>query len=172
MPPFSGNPGVQTVDNFETALFGPFTQVLQRDVTEFKPYVFQIFAQLLEMRKGHGVSPNYWNLFQPCLQNTIWTKGNTPALARLLTSYLVVDATTIVAQNQLQAVLGCWQKAQSMLSTQSSGFELLTAIVVHVSTVRPVSFRPWLFFGCPWLFFVVLCLSSVVLFKVRLNDVH
>ena len=160
MPPFSGNPGVQTVDNFETALFGPFTQVLQRDVTEFKPYVFQIFAQLLEMRKGHGVSPNYWNLFQPCLQNTIWTKGNTPALARLLTSYLVVDATTIVAQNQLQAVLGCWQKAQSMLSTQSSGFELLTAIVVHVSTVRHVSFRPlvvfWLFFGCPWLFLVVL----------------
>jgi exportin-2 (importin alpha re-exporter) len=155
---FSGNPGVQTVDNFETALFGPFTQVLQRDVTEFKPYVFQIFAQLLEMRKGHGVSPNYWNLFQPCLQNTIWTKGNTPALARLLTSYLVVDATTIVAQNQLQAVLGCWQKAQSMLSTQSSGFELLTAIVVHVSTVRHVS--------------SVLGLSLVVLFKVRLNDFH
>ena len=129
-----GSPGVQTVDHFEASLFGPFTQVLQRDVTEFKPYVFQIFAQLLEMRKGSGVSQNYWSLFQPCLQNNVWTKGNTPALARLLTSYLVVDAATIVQQNHLQAVLGCWQKAQSMLSTQSSGFELLTSIIINVKT--------------------------------------
>ena len=55
-----GHPGVQTVDSFEASLFGPFQNVLVRDVVEFKPYVFQIFAQLLEMRKGHGVSQNYW----------------------------------------------------------------------------------------------------------------
>jgi exportin-2 (importin alpha re-exporter) len=129
-----GNPGLQTVENFEASLFGPFTSVLQRDVTEFKPYVFQIFAQLLEMRKGNGVSQAYWGLFQPCLQNNVWTKANTPALARLLTSYLVVDANTIVSQNQLQAVLGCWQKSQSIMTTQDSGFELLTSIIVHLKS--------------------------------------
>ena len=137
-----GNPGVATVDNFEASLFGPFTQVLQRDVTEFKPYVFQIFAQLLEMRKGNGISQNYWSLFQPCLTAALWTKANIPALSRLLTSYLIVDANTIVAQNQLQPVLGCWLKAQSMSSTQSSGFELLKALLVNVQTEAVVQYIP------------------------------
>ena len=137
-----GSPGVQTVDHFEASLFGPFTQVLQRDVTEFKPYVFQIFAQLLEMRKGNGISQNYWSLFQPCLTAALWTKANIPALSRLLTSYLIVDANTIVAQNQLQPVLGCWLKAQSMSSTQSSGFELLKALLVNVQTEAVVQYIP------------------------------
>ena len=137
-----GNPGVGTVDTFEASLFQPFTQVLQRDVTEFKPYVFQIFAQLLEMRRGHGISQNYWSLFQPCLTAALWTKANIPALSRLLTSYLIVDANTIIQQNQLQPVLGCWLKAQSMASTQSSGFELLTSLLVNVSSDAVMQYIP------------------------------
>ena len=123
---------IATVDKFEAALFGPFTAVLTRDVVEFKPYVFQIFAQLLEMRKGHGVSPAYWNLFTPCLSATLWTRGNTPALARLLTAYLFVDAPGVARTNQLQPVLGCWLKATSMVSTQTAAFQLITAFVASL----------------------------------------
>ena len=38
------------VDAFEAMLFPPFQYVLQKDVSEFSPYVFQILAQLLECR--------------------------------------------------------------------------------------------------------------------------
>lgn len=34
---------------FEDTLFGPFDVVLQQDVQEFHPYVFQILAQLIEL---------------------------------------------------------------------------------------------------------------------------
>ena len=130
----SGGSAVQigTVDKFEGALFGPFTSVLTRDVTEFKQYVFQIFAQLLEMRKGHGISPGYWSLFQPCLTASLWTRANTPALSRLLTAYLNVDAPALAQRNQLQPLLGCWLKAQSGVSTQAAAFELITAFVTNL----------------------------------------
>ena len=40
------------VDAFEAMLFPPFQQVLQADIAEFTPYVFQVLAQLLECRTG------------------------------------------------------------------------------------------------------------------------
>eukprot|EP00946_MAST-07B_sp_MAST-7B-sp1_P003469 g3469.t1 len=140
----SGGSSVQIgiVDKFEGALFGPFTSVLTRDVTEFKPYVFQIFAQLLEMRKGHGISPGYWNLFQPCLTASLWTRANTPALSRLLTAYLNVDAPALAQRNQLQPLLGCWLKAQSSVSTQAAAFELITAFVTNLPMTAFEQFLP------------------------------
>jgi exportin-2 (importin alpha re-exporter) len=39
-----------TMAAFETALFPPFQFVLQQDVVEFAPYVFQLLAQMIETR--------------------------------------------------------------------------------------------------------------------------
>ena len=137
-----GSVQIAIVDKFEGALFGPFTSVLTQDVTEFKPYVFQIFAQLLEMRKGNGVSAGYWNLFQPCLTASLWTRGNTPALARLLTAYLSVDAPALAQRGHLQPVLGCWLKAMSMVSTQAAAFELITAFIASLPLASFEQFLP------------------------------
>ena len=38
------------VADIEEALFAPFAEILQGDVSEFLPYVFQIYAQMLELR--------------------------------------------------------------------------------------------------------------------------
>ena len=58
----AGNPGAATIDQFEQMLFPPFQMVLQHNIVEFMPYVFQIFAQMLEMRRGVGISQNYMQL--------------------------------------------------------------------------------------------------------------
>jgi exportin-2 (importin alpha re-exporter) len=35
---------------FESMLFAPFQEVLTRDAADFMPYVFQLLAQLLDLR--------------------------------------------------------------------------------------------------------------------------
>ena len=52
------------VDAFEAMLFPPFQQVLQADISEFTPYIFQVLAQLLEARTG--LSPSYVTLSRRC----------------------------------------------------------------------------------------------------------
>lgn len=42
------------VNAFEQLLFPPFQTVLQMDIAEFTPYVFQVLAQLLEARGGRS----------------------------------------------------------------------------------------------------------------------
>jgi CAS/CSE protein, C-terminus len=59
-------------------------QVLSQDVIEFHPYVFQILAQLLELRPGQ-FSAAYTALFPPLMLPQLWERrGNVPALVRLV----------------------------------------------------------------------------------------
>jgi CAS/CSE protein, C-terminus len=58
--------------------------VTQEDVTEFHPYVFQIFAQLIELRSG-ALPAVYMQLFAPLLTPQFWERpGNVTPLVRLL----------------------------------------------------------------------------------------
>ena len=123
------SPSQQTCDEFERLLFPPFQDVLQKDVAEFAPYVFQILAQMLEMRKAGSlpVSQAYKSLLAPCLTASLWQKrGNVPALCRLLVAYVRGDPA--LCQGHLQAILGCWQKALGAASTEDEAFDLIGAI--------------------------------------------
>lgn len=53
---------------------------------EFHPYVFQIFAQLIEVRPpGEKLPDTYLQIFPPLLAPIFWERsGNVPALVRLL----------------------------------------------------------------------------------------
>ena len=56
----------------------------QEDVQEFHPYVFQIFAQLIELRSG-PLPGIYMQIFPPLLSPHFWERpGNVPPLVRLL----------------------------------------------------------------------------------------
>ena len=52
------------VANFESVLFPVFQEILQGDVQEFVPYVFQILSLLLELHNDGGVPEPYMALFQ------------------------------------------------------------------------------------------------------------
>ena len=68
----------------EEAVFPAFQLVLTEDVQEFHPYVFQIFAQLIELRPP-PVAPVYMQLLPGLLSPTFWERsGNIPALIRLV----------------------------------------------------------------------------------------
>lgn len=116
---------------FESLLFPPFQTVLQMDVVEFVPYVFQVFAQLLEYRAGLG--PAYTSLFPPLLTPALWErKGNVPALTRLLQAYLKKGAPELVAGGHLNGMLGVFQKLLASRATEMNAFDLLSSITLYV----------------------------------------
>jgi len=126
---------------FEGLLFPPFESVLQLDVSEFTPYVFQILAQLLEYRVADlGLGDSYKALFPPLLTPSLWErKGNIPALTRLLQAYLQKGAAEIVSSGQFSGLLGVFQKLVATRSTEGDAFALLGAITqfIPVETLTP-----------------------------------
>ncbi|KAM0260697.1 hypothetical protein ACHAQJ_002613 [Trichoderma viride] len=111
-------------------LWEPAHQILVDDVTEFIPYIFQILAQLLESSPAESISDNYSALLGPLLQPSLWeTRGNIPACTRLLSALIPRVAKTIVTENQLEAVLGIFQRLLSGKKSELHAFDVLESIV-------------------------------------------
>ncbi|RUP48679.1 Cse1-domain-containing protein [Jimgerdemannia flammicorona] len=123
------------VSAFEEMLFVPFQTILSTDVQEFTPYVFQLLSQLLEFHSEGGLLGFYQALLPPMLQPQLWDQhGNIPALVRLLQAYLSKGAASIVANNQLEPILGISQKLMASRLHDYMSFTLLDGVVQHVPT--------------------------------------
>ncbi|KAG1807455.1 CAS/CSE protein [Suillus subaureus] len=127
----SGTPS--TLPTFEQALFGPFTFILQQDIDQYIPYVFQILAQMLEAHNT-GVPSEYRSLLPFLLTPTCWQqKGSIPGLVKLLKAFLARDAAEMIKTGQIAAVLAVVQ--QRLIPSKINdgwGFELLQGVVQHV----------------------------------------
>lgn len=74
-------------ERFEALLFPPFQKVLANDVEALSPYVYQVLAQMLELRPS-GVSPAYMSMFPVLLTPTLWDRvSNVPAIVKLIEVY-------------------------------------------------------------------------------------
>lgn len=122
------------VIDMETMLFPPFQTILQMDILEFSPYVFQILAQLLEYRPlESGLGDAYESLFPPLLTASLWEKmGNVPGLCRLMQAYLKRAAPQLIAGGHLTPILGIFQKLNASKATESSAFDLLSSLTQYV----------------------------------------
>ncbi|KAK6349794.1 importin-alpha export receptor [Orbilia brochopaga] len=122
-------------DKLEERLNQPFMSVLQNEVAEFTPYVFQLLGLLLECNPKAPLPDLYKVLIQPILTAALWeTRGNIPALVRLLNAICARGADHILQNNQIIPILGIFQKLMSAKSTDISGFELLEGIVTNFPT--------------------------------------
>lgn len=117
-------------EKLETALYDPFAAILQSAVEEFTPYVFQLFAALLEANPSGTLSDYYLNLIPPILMPTLWeSKGNVPALVRLLAAIIPRAVHSIVQNNQLEPILGIFQKLIVTKMQETFGFDLIETVV-------------------------------------------
>ncbi len=125
----------ENAGKFEDALFPPFQEILQQDVAEFLPYVFQVLAMLLDVRKEKSGVPNtYMELFPFLLMPPLWEKqGSIPALVKLLSAYVKVGMEQIVAGNHLNPLLGIFQKLIASKSSDHEGFSLMDALLEFAS---------------------------------------
>ncbi|KAG8695927.1 importin-alpha export receptor [Ceratobasidium sp. 395] len=116
----------QAVTQFEEALFGPFTIIIQQDVDQFIPYVFQILAQMLEIHTT-GVPQAYAGLLPIMFTPAVWQqRGNVPALVRLVKAFLTKDPSSMDVRTVLAVVQ---QRLIPSRVNDVFGFELLEAIV-------------------------------------------
>ncbi|XP_012275464.1 exportin-2 isoform X2 [Orussus abietinus] len=124
------NPGA--VSSFEQVLFPIFQGILQQDIQEFIPYVFQILALLLELQISPDVPEPYMALF-PCLLAPILfeRQANIHPLNRLLQAFVSHGAHQIVAQDKTNGLLGVFQKLIASKSNDHEGFLLIQSIIEH-----------------------------------------
>ncbi|KAF9198134.1 importin-alpha export receptor [Haplosporangium sp. Z 27] len=123
----------EAAEQFENLLFQPFQVILQQDIAEFTPYVFQLLSQLLSFHIRDDLSPAYQAMLPPLVQPTLWQQqGNIPALVKLLQSYLQKGASWIVANNHLEPLLGVFQKLVSSKINDHHAFELLQTMIIYV----------------------------------------
>lgn len=130
---------------FEPLLFVPFNAILQQDIAEFTPYVFQILAQLLEYRPaGSGLGDAYSQLFDPLLTPILWEKkGNVPALVRLFQAYIEKAAVELVPK--LNPILGVFQKLLASKATETNAFDILNSATIHFPQASMEPTHPTLF---------------------------
>ncbi|EJD01973.1 Cse1-domain-containing protein [Fomitiporia mediterranea MF3/22] len=125
----------QSLSAFEQTLFGPFTFILQQDIDQFIPYVFQIISQMLELHQD-DVPADYRTLLPFLLQPSSWAqKGSIPGLVRLLKAFLQRDGAQLATTGQFTSVLAVVQ--QKLIPSKVNdtwGFELLQAIVRCIPT--------------------------------------
>lgn len=122
------------VQQFEVVLFPAFQQILQLDIVEFAPYVFQLLSLLLELSPT-PISPAYAQILPPLLMVVMWErKSNIPALIRLVQAYLRKGPAIVVGGNHLVAILGIFQKKLNKSKLHDhEGFYLLESIVENLS---------------------------------------
>ncbi|CAH1774646.1 unnamed protein product [Owenia fusiformis] len=121
----------EAVTSFEQNLFPPFQEILQQDVQEFIPYVFQILSLLLEMHTTSIPDP-YMALFPFLLTPVLWERpGNIPPLVRLLQAYVEKGPGQIETE-QIGGLLGIFQKLIASKSNDHEGFYLLNSMLQHM----------------------------------------
>jgi exportin-2 (importin alpha re-exporter) len=99
---------------------------------EFMPYVFQLFAALLEANPSATLPSYYQELIAPVLMPVMWeSRGNTPALVRLLSSIISRGSQYILEHNQLEPILGIFQKLISTKTNEGYAFDLLESVALN-----------------------------------------
>ncbi|KAJ7504560.1 CAS/CSE protein [Mycena galericulata] len=131
-----------TLPTFEGALFGPFTIIIQQDIEQYIPYVFQLLAQMLSLHTG-DVPAQYRPLLPLLFTPASWQqKGSIPGLVKLLKAFLARDSTQMMASGQIANVLAVVQ--QRLIPSKLNdvwGFELLQGVVMFV---RPADLRQYI----------------------------
>lgn len=97
--------------------------------------MFQLFAALLEANPSGTLTAYYVSLVQPILSPELWaSKGNVPALVRLLSSLIARGASQMAESGQLQSILAIFQSLIGTRANEIHGFELLESIVAHFTS--------------------------------------
>lgn len=103
--------------------------------TEFVPYVFQIFAMLLELNTTGEVPGSFKALLDNILAPGPWeTRGNVPPLSRFIAAILPRAFQVVLDENKLEAILSIFQRLLAGKKTEQNAFDILEAVVASFPT--------------------------------------
>lgn len=135
------------VTSFEDILFPIFQGILQQDIQEFIPYVFQLLSLLMELSSPGAIAEPYMQLLPCLLAPILWERpANISPLVRLLCAFLTQAAPQVIAQDKLGGLLGVFQKLVASKANDHEGFYLLQNIIQFVPTEALVPYHKQIFF--------------------------
>lgn len=153
------------VTSFEDILFPIFQGILQQDIQEFIPYVFQILSMLMEYTPPGAIPEPYMQLLPCLLAPILWDRpANISPLVRLLSAFATQAAPQIIAQDKLSGFLGVFQKLIASKANDHEGFHLVQAMVQHFPTEALAPFHKQIFI----LFFQRLSSSKTTKYVINL----
>ncbi|XP_050552238.1 LOW QUALITY PROTEIN: exportin-2 [Spodoptera frugiperda] len=126
------------ISAFEDALFPIFQEILQNDVQEFMPYVFQMLSLLLELRGGGagagggaGGGGEAYGALLPCVvAPALWERpANVRPLVRLLCAFVAHRTQLVLDSGRLNAMLGVFQKLIASKTNDHEGFYLIQTML-------------------------------------------
>ncbi|CAK1543500.1 unnamed protein product [Leptosia nina] len=128
----------RAITAFEDALFPIFQEVLQNDVQEFMPYVFQMLSLLLELRgpEQAGGDGEAYAALLPCLvAPPLWERAaNIRPLVRLLCAFIATREELVRSSGKLTAMLGVFQKLIASKTNDHEGFYLVQSMLYKFGT--------------------------------------
>lgn len=99
------------------------------------PYVFQIFALLLELNPTGQVPGDFKALLNSILAPGPWeTRGNVPPLSRFVAAMMPKATKEILEEQQLEPILSIFQRLLSGKKTEQNAFDILEAVVSSFPT--------------------------------------
>ena len=94
------------------------------------PYVLQILSALLESSAGSPLPDNFKTFIPQLLLPPLWeTRGNVPGCARFLSAIIPGAKDAILGENQLEPILGIFQRLISGKKSEQNAFDVLEAII-------------------------------------------
>lgn len=135
------------VKSFEDILFPIFQVILQQDIQEFIPYVFQIVSLLMEYSPPGNIPEAYMQLLPCLLAPVLWDRpANISPLVRLLRAFVAQATAQIIAQDKLSGFLGVFQKLIASKSNDHEGFYLMQSLVENVPKENMSQYLKQIFF--------------------------
>ncbi|CAG9857406.1 unnamed protein product [Phyllotreta striolata] len=135
------------VTSFEDILFPIFQGILQQDIQEFIPYVFQILSLLMEHTPQGALSDPYMQLLPCLLAPILWERpANISPLVRLLAAFATQAAPQIVLQDKVGGFLGVFQKLLASKSNDHEGFRLMQSLIQNLPTEALTPYHKQIFF--------------------------
>ena len=112
------------------ALVLPVLQdILMKDVIDFFPYAFQLYASFLELAPAGVVAPAYENLFPSLMAPALWERpGTVPAISRLVQAYIRHAGAAFKSSPHLTTVLGIFQMLVANTTTDAEAFAIATTL--------------------------------------------
>ena len=115
----------------ESHVYEPLVAVIGSENQDFLPYIFQLFAGLVEGSPGDALSASYRPLIQAVVKAEYWVmKGNVPALIRLLCALIRKGSSDFVNGGHIEPVLGIFQRLFTSKANEITAFELLDCLFV------------------------------------------
>ena len=142
----------EAAGDFEGLLFPHARTVLDSEVLEFQPYMFQLLALLLDLAPaGAPLSPNFASLLPALLTPPPWRRrGNVPALATLLCCYVRKGGARLLqgeggggaAGGALVPILTVWRELLGTKGHEGYAFAVLDALALTAPDALAPHLRP------------------------------